>query len=194
MKREKNSGINGRNYGKKLSQKQIKKKMCSIDKEFMIEAIVQAEIALKNGEIPVGCVFVIDDTIVAKGHNLTNETKNGTMHAEIVAINNLIYDQELSQEAIKQSRLYVTCEPCIMCAAALSLIGVNKVYFGCRNERFGGNGSIISLHQNEILPKYHSYSIVPGLMEEYAIKLFQDFYIGENKRAPIAKRKRKQEK
>ena len=166
--------------------------MGSKDEDFMMEAILQAEIALKNDEIPVGCVFVIDDTVIAKGHNLTNKTKNGTMHAEIVAINHMIYEQGLSEETIKQCRLYVTCEPCIMCAAALSLIGIHKVYFGCRNERFGGNGSILSLHENEILPKYHSYQIVSGLMEDCAVRLFQKFYVGENKRAPIAKRKRKQ--
>lgn len=111
---------------------------------FMQSALNLAKFALENEEVPVGCVFVKDQKIIAEGHNLTNIKKNGTKHSEIVAVENAkSLNPELSFE---NSTVYVTCEPCIMCAEFLSLLKVEKVYFGCYNLKFGGNGSILSLH------------------------------------------------
>jgi tRNA-specific adenosine deaminase 2 len=74
-------------------------------------------------------------------------------------------------------QLYVTIEPCIMCAAALSLIGIQKVLFGARNERFGGTGSCVSLHETTVLPPpFHGYEYASGVLEEQAIQLLKDFY------------------
>ena len=104
-------------------------------KAFMALAIEQAEIALKAGEIPVGCVFVDVNSgvIVAKGSNRTNETRNGTCHAEMNAINHLIHDYglDISLKLLQNCHLYVTCEPCIMCAYALNIAKVKGVVFGC---------------------------------------------------------------
>lgn len=111
---------------------------------FMHSALNLARVALDNEEVPVGCVFVKEQKIIAEGHNLTNIKKNGTKHSEIVAVENAkLLNPDLNFEG---STLYVTCEPCIMCAEFLSLIKVEKVYFGCYNFKFGGNGSILSLH------------------------------------------------
>ena len=129
---------------------------------FMREALTMSQAALENGEIPVGCVIVESRAdgrvIIAAGSNQTNESRNGTRHAEIVAVESL-YAAETSSSVLSRSTghskgmlsncdLYVTCEPCIMCAAALSKLGIRKVYFGCHNDRFGGNGSILSVHSD----------------------------------------------
>ncbi len=83
--------------------------------------------------------------------------------------------------------LYVTCEPCIMCAAAISRVGVRVVYFGCKNERFGGNGSILRVHDG--LAGVQKYDAISGILCDKAINLFQTFYSTENRRAPENKRK-----
>ncbi|KAL7537773.1 hypothetical protein ACHAXR_008060 [Thalassiosira sp. AJA248-18] len=98
-----------------------------------------------------------------------------------------------SKEILSQCDLYVTCEPCIMCAAALSMIGINRVFFGCKNDRFGGCGSLLNLHNPDALPsmKHHGFEIHGGILEEEAIRLLRSFYDRENFHAPDNKRKRK---
>lgn len=159
---------------------------------FMKLALEQAEHALEMGEVPVGCVFVDNNSqVIAVGNNLTNESRNGTRHAEMVAIDKALFVDSKPPEIFADSSLYVTCEPCIMCAAALSKLKVKKVYFGCLNERFGGNGSILSIHNDNKLEHYHKYEIENGLLEKEAVDIFQKFYLSENRRAPESKRRRK---
>jgi tRNA-specific adenosine deaminase 2 len=160
---------------------------------FMRAALEEGRVALRNGEIPVGCVFVDSSSgeVVAKGSNRTNETKNGTSHAELVCIQDLmargVWDKD---KDLSTCELYVTCEPCIMCAAALSMLHIKAVYFGCHNDRFGGNGSILSVHDDGSTMGHHKYPVHSGVLKGEAIKLFQDFYSQENRRAPEGKRKR----
>jgi tRNA-specific adenosine deaminase 2 len=111
---------------------------------FMEEALKIARKSLDSGEVPVGCVFVKENQIIAEGHNTTNKSKNGTKHSEIVAVESALSLNPF--QSFEGSTLYVTCEPCIMCAEFLSLLKVSQVFFGCRNPKFGGNGSILSLH------------------------------------------------
>ena len=84
-----------------------------------------------------------------------------------------------------QCELFVTCEPCIMCAEALSLLGIRKVYFGCRNDKFGGCGSVLSRHE----PK--KYACAQGLLEPEAVDLLQRFYARGNAGAPEDRRRPK---
>ena len=93
-------------------------------------------------------------------------------------------------EELRKCRLYVTCEPCIMCAAALAQVGIAKVYYGCSNPKFGGCGSILSLHNAPML-NHAQYPILKGLLETEAIQLLRCFYDRENFHAPDDKRKRK---
>ena len=163
------------------------------DQEWMKHALACGENALKESEIPVGCVFVAADgtSLLAQGSNMTNVTRNGTTHAEMNAINNAITNGIESSE-FRDAELYVTCEPCIMCASALSRLGVRRVVYGCANERFGGNGSILTVNKDaETLADYHMYEVESGVLGDEAIALFQRFYVTENKRAPEGKRKRK---
>lgn len=154
-------------------------------------ALQQAEIALTSSEVPVGCVFVDSEgEVIAAGHNETNMALNGTRHAELVAFNRAVYEKGISPERFIGSILYVTCEPCIMCAAALSKLKIKEVYFGCCNDRFGGNGSILSVH-NDVSLVGDKYEIHAGLRKDEAIAVFQRFYESENRRAPDAKRRKK---
>ncbi|KAJ3276388.1 tRNA(adenine34) deaminase [Terramyces sp. JEL0728] len=148
---------------------------------FMRSALEQAQEALSLGEVPVGCVFVQDGKVVGKGRNATNETLNATKHAELVAMENM------EIEDIKHMDLYVTIEPCIMCAAALRQVGVHHVYYGAGNEKFGGCGSVLNLHVDD--SKYPPYKVTPGILEEEAIVILRKFYITENDHAPIPRKK-----
>jgi tRNA(Arg) A34 adenosine deaminase TadA len=96
----------------------------------------------------------------------------------------------LDSQTLSQCHLFVTCEPCIMCAAALAQIGFARVIFGCRNDRFGGCGSILNLHKMK-LDVQTPYPIVPGVLEQEAVTLLRSFYDRENFHAPDEKRKRK---
>ncbi|KAG5564994.1 hypothetical protein RHGRI_001012 [Rhododendron griersonianum] len=126
---------------------------------FMELAVQQAKDALDSLEVPVGFVIVEDGEVIASGRNRTTETRNATRHAEIEAIDILLeqwHQNGLSAvevaENFSKCVLYVTCEPCIMCAAALSILGVKEVYYGCANDKFGGCGSILSLHSSSSEP------------------------------------------
>jgi tRNA(Arg) A34 adenosine deaminase TadA len=92
-------------------------------------------------------------------------------------------------ETLAQCHLYVTCEPCIMCAAALAQVRIGRVVYGCFNDKFGGCGSILHLHNGD--SSRDGYPIVSGILEEEAISLLRSFYNRENFNAPDDKRKRK---
>ena len=150
-------------------------------------AIDQAEKAAAANEVPVGCVIIHrDGEIIGSGHNRTNEYHNATRHAELVAADNVLMHSVGRHKPgiLAECDLYVTCEPCIMCADALSKLAVRRVVFGCYNGKFGGCGSILSMHKR-------SYSVTSGVLNDEAINLFKAFYARENDRAPDAKRKLK---
>ncbi|KAG0169303.1 tRNA(adenine34) deaminase [Apophysomyces sp. BC1021] len=114
------------------------------DDQFMLEALEVAQEAYDNLEVPVGCVFVHDHKVIARGRNRPNETCNATRHAEIEAIDEILKHHDRS--IFHDTDLYVTVEPCVMCASALRQIGIRQVYFGCGNDKFGGNGSVFDIH------------------------------------------------
>ncbi|KAK9830197.1 hypothetical protein WJX72_010241 [[Myrmecia] bisecta] len=159
---------------------------------FMRLALDEACLALDRQEVPIGCVFVREGQVVATGSNRTTEKRNATRHAELEAIDDLLSEHGGSPEAarITECDLYVTCEPCIMCAGALSLLGIGRVFYGCRNDRFGGNGSILSIHETGCGacsggPGSHlSYSSEGGLFAEEAVALLREFYVTGNPKAP----------
>ena len=177
---------------------------------FMEECFKYCEKAIKEGEVPVGCVFVHNDTkqILYGSHNLTNKTKNANSHCEINCIkyfeSNLPYKIKTIKDSNKNNKteyieyleikdllsnctLFVSCEPCVMCAYALSLVHISQVYFGCYNEKFGGNGSILSIHKDPL----YQYKSEGGFLEEKAINFLRDFYAVGNQKAPENKRQRK---
>lgn len=117
----------------------------------------------------------------------------GTRHAEMIAIDSVLLQEDAAGRGanFESCVLYVTCEPCIMCAGALSLLNFQKVIYGCANDTFGGNGSILSIHDMPcgncgtiMSGKGSTYSSIGGLLKEEAIKLLQEFYVTGNPKAP----------
>ncbi|CCG83097.1 tRNA-specific adenosine deaminase subunit tad2 [Taphrina deformans PYCC 5710] len=151
---------------------------------FMQIALQQAETALLNKEVPVGCVFVHQPTgtVLATGANQTNASLNGTLHAEFVAIESILRDHPPS--IFRESDLYVTVEPCVMCASALRQLQVRKVYFGCGNDRFGGCGSVFSIHSDASKTGDAAYMVESGIFRKEAIMLLRRFYLLQNESAP----------
>ncbi|XP_044279323.1 tRNA-specific adenosine deaminase 2 isoform X1 [Varanus komodoensis] len=116
---------------------------------WMDQAVNMAKEALEKGEVPVGCLMVYNNEVIGKGRNEVNETKNATRHAEMVAIDQVItwchQHKKACEEVFSHTALYVTVEPCIMCAAALRVMKIPLVVYGCQNERFGGCGSVLNI-------------------------------------------------
>jgi len=121
---------------------------------WMKHALTVAQKGLDRGEVPVGCVMVFEGETIAEGHNEVNATLNATRHAEIVAFDNLLCYCKTKNLNVKdvcsKLTLYVTVEPCIMCACALRLTGINHVVYGCDNDRFGGCGSVLDVHNKPL--------------------------------------------
>jgi tRNA-specific adenosine deaminase 2 len=159
--------------------------------DFMQEALKEARQALASGEVPVGCVFVRDNVIIARGHNRTNARLNALEHAELVAL--AARPPQDSAYSLEGVHLYVTVEPCIMCGAALLYRQVDRVFFGCANPRFGGNGSILALNSDRAMED-RAYDSFGGHRAEEAVALLQNFYAQENPGAPEDKRCRKEER
>lgn len=160
----------------------------------MRSALRQADLALKRQEVPIGCVFVVDDVVVAEGSNMTNASRNATRHAELEAIDSILAKGD---EPVDWSKhvLYVTCEPCIMCAGALALLGIQQVFYGCKNDRFGGCGSIMSLHEqgcgtcsSNSAQAFTSYTCTGGILAAEAVELLRQFYALGNPNAPVPHR------
>ena len=113
------------------------------DENLMQRAFDQAKKALDEGEVPIGCVFSIDGTVVAEGRNEVNKRKNPTAHAEIVCIEEI--NREHGEDYFRDAVVYVNCEPCIMCASALQQLKVKGIFYGCSNPRFGGCGTVLDV-------------------------------------------------
>ena len=139
--------------------------------DYMKEALLLAQEGLKKGEIPVGCVIVKDNKIIAGGRNFTEELKSPTRHAEIVAIENA--SKELKSNNLTGCDLYVTLEPCPMCAGAIINAKIDKVVFGAYDLNYGACDSAIRLF---MLKNIHSPECYGGIMEDECRKLLTDFF------------------
>lgn len=162
-----------------------------LSNQWMEAALNQAKDALNSGEVPVGCVFVYNDSILASGRNTVNETHNATRHAEMNCVDQVLnwcQDKKINHRHVfPDISIYVTVEPCGMCADALGQLDIKEIVFGCSNDRFGGCGSVVNV------PKMYNYAfnIKKGIRADEAIGLLKDFYKGENPNAPSDKVKRK---
>lgn len=137
------------------------------DTYFMKKALIEAEIAFEKGEIPVGAVIVIDNRIIAKGHNLTETLNDVTAHAEMQAITAAA--NFLGGKYLHNCTLYVTLEPCQMCAGALYWSQISNIVYGTRDLERGCINLKTKLH-----PKT---TIKGGVMEEEASELLKRFFI-----------------
>jgi len=119
---------------------------------FLEEAIKEAQISQKLDEVPVGAVIVKDNEIIARGHNLKETLKDCTAHAEIMAIREA--SQKLGSWRLSDCDLYVTLEPCIMCAGTILNARIKRVFIGTFDSTAGACGSVINVLQNDSLSKW----------------------------------------
>ncbi len=160
----------------------------------MIKALQVAKRALDLKEVPIGCVIVYKDSeVIGDGHNQTNMLKNPTRHAEFVAIEKAMEwcaSHELAWASVlDESTLYVTCEPCIMCASALRLVNMGRCVYGCSNDRFGGCGTVLNVAGDGEANQGRDLTFDKGVCEREAIVMLQSFYSCENPFAPQPKTK-----
>jgi len=137
------------------------------DEIFMHKALAEAQQAFKEGEIPVGAVVVCKDRIIARAHNLTETLHDVTAHAEMQAIT--MAANELGGKYLTDCTLYVTVEPCAMCAGALGWSQVARVVYGCGDEKRG-----YQLYAPRTL--HHRTTTTSGILEEECRSLMQEFF------------------
>ncbi|PKR81941.1 tRNA-specific adenosine deaminase [Brumimicrobium salinarum] len=136
------------------------------DEYFMRKALAEAEKAFELDEVPIGAVIVANDTIIAKGHNLTEQLNDVTAHAEMQSITAAA--ENLGGKYLKKCTLYVTMEPCVMCAGALNWSQISKVVFGASDERRG------ALRYEGIF--HPSTEVVGGVLGEECGELVKQFF------------------
>jgi len=139
---------------------------------FMQRAILNARRALKLNEVPVGCVIVLENKIIAEGFNTRNLKQNVLYHAEIIAINKAC--KKLNTWRLENTSLYVTLEPCAMCAGAILQARISKIFFGVKNKKSGCAGSVLNILDHENFN--HRVKIISGLMEQECSELIKFFF------------------
>ena len=142
------------------------------DVQWMTRALEMAELAASREEVPVGAVLTKDDEIVAEGHNLTVTLNDPTAHAEVVVIREAA--QKLGDWRLTGCTLYVTLEPCAMCAGALVLSRIERLVFGASDPKAGMVGSLGNLAQDERLN--HRIEVTGGTLADAAGGLLQGFF------------------
>lgn len=139
---------------------------------FMNEALKEAKKAYKKLEIPVGAVIVKDGEIIARAHNLKEEKNDATKHAEILTIQKA--SKKLETWRLNDCEMYVTLEPCSMCAGAMIQARLKKVYIGTMDEKTGACGSVLNLPKDYKFN--HSVEIEYGILQPECEKILKDFF------------------
>ena len=138
----------------------------------MKEALKEAEKALELDEVPVGAVVVRDGVLLGKGFNRTRSLSDPTAHAEIMAITAAC--QAIGSERLKDADIYVTLEPCVMCAGAIVLARISRLYFGVHDHKAGGCGSVFDIVREPRLN--HIVEVYPGIRADEAHVLLDEFF------------------
>lgn len=144
----------------------------AIDQKYMREAIKQAKKAYTLEEVPIGCVIVYDGKIIGRGYNRRTIDKNPLAHAEIQAIRKA--SRKMGDWRLEDCTLYVTLEPCQMCAGAIVQARIPEVIIGCMNPKAGCAGSIYNLLQEPAFN--HQVSLFKGVLEEECSQMLKDFF------------------
>ena len=148
------------------------RKMTDTDAKYMKEAIRQAKKAYAIGEVPIGCVIVRDGKIISRGYNRRTIDKNTLAHAELAAIKKA--SKKFDDWRLEGCTMYVTLEPCQMCAGALVQSRIDRVVVGCMNPKAGCAGSILNLLQ---MPEFnHQVELETGVLEEECSQMMKEFF------------------
>lgn len=143
-----------------------------MQEKFMQEALKEAKKAYKKMEIPVGAVIVKDGEIIARAHNVKEKKQDTTKHAEIIAIQRA--SKKLGSWRLNDCELYVTLEPCAMCAGAIIQARLKKVYIGTTDEKTGACGSVLNLLED--YPFNHKVEMEKGVLKEDCERLLKEFF------------------
>ena len=144
----------------------------------MKEALKQAKKAAKLGEVPIGCVIVHDGRIIGRGYNRRNTDKNTLSHAEITAIRRA--SRVIGDWRLEECTLYVTLEPCQMCAGAIIQARIPEVVMGCMNPKAGCGGSVLNLLE---MPEFNHQAVVyRGVLEEECSDILKEFFVDLRRR------------
>ena len=139
--------------------------------KFMKEALKEAKKAYDKLEIPVGAVIVKDGKIIARAHNLKETKKDTTNHAEILAIKKA--SKKLDSWRLLDCEMYVTLEPCAMCAGAIIQSRIKKIYIGTLDEKTGAAGSVLNVFE---YPFNHQVEVEKGILKENCENILKDFF------------------
>ena len=144
----------------------------SVEEKYMKEALKQAKKAYALGEVPIGCVIVHEGKIIGRGYNRRNTDKNTLAHAEITAINKA--SKVIGDWRLEECTLYVTLEPCQMCAGAIVQARIPEVVMGCMNPKAGCAGSILNILE---MPQFnHQVKVTRGILEVECSQMLTTFF------------------
>ncbi len=139
---------------------------------FMLLALEEAKIAFKQGEVPVGSVLVKGNLIIGKSHNLKESSNDPTGHAEIIALREGA--NKIGNWRLSEATLYVTKEPCIMCAGAMINARLGRLVYGCKDEKGGAVDSLYNILSDNRLN--HRVEVISGVLKEECIELLKKFF------------------
>ena len=142
------------------------------DKFFMFEALKEAKKAFDIDEVPVGCVLVHDNRIIARGHNQVEKLTDATAHAEMICLTS--GSAHFNDWRLEDTTLYTTLEPCIMCAGAIINARVKRGVYSAKDLRVGANGSFIDVFEKK--HPIHEVEIISGVLEEISSDLLREFF------------------
>lgn len=155
----------------------------NVAEKYMKEALKQAKKAYALGEVPIGCVIVHEGKIIGRGYNRRNTDKNTLSHAEITAINKA--SKKIGDWRLENCTLYVTLEPCQMCAGAIVQARIPEVVMGCMNPKAGCAGSILNILD---MPQFnHQVNAIRGILEQECSELLKTFFTELRQRNKLLK-------
>lgn len=139
---------------------------------YMNYAFKEAERAFKKDEVPVGCIIVFQNLIIAKAHNMVESLKDPTAHAEILAITSA--SEYLQSKQLIGCSMYVTLEPCVMCAGAIVLSKIENIFFGAFDFKSGACGSVVNITNSDSLN--HKCNVLGGVMDVKCRDILKSFF------------------
>ncbi|MFP4697652.1 MAG: tRNA adenosine(34) deaminase TadA [Eubacteriales bacterium] len=139
---------------------------------YMKEAILEAKKAFNNKEVPIGCIIVYENEIIARAYNMRNTKKNTLAHAEIIAINQAT--KYIGDWRLDDCHMYITLEPCPMCAGAIIQARIPKVILGAKNYKSGSGGTIINILQEKRFN--HQVELIEDVLESDCSNLLRTFF------------------
>ena len=161
----------------------------SIQEKYMREALKQARKAYALGEVPIGCVIVHEGKIIGRGYNRRNTDKNTLAHAEITAINKA--SKKIGDWRLEECTLYVTLEPCQMCAGAIVQARIPEVVMGCMNPKAGCAGSVLNILE---MPQFnHQVMVSRGILEQECSEMLKTFFAELRERNKREKEERRRQ-